>query len=121
IFMTTEDETGIANIVVWNHMFERYRRVVMTGKLVACQGKLQIEGTAPHQVIHVVAERLIDLSPLLASLREENVPVEQGSFEVPVAHADAVKHQVPRPDPRDPHPDPWSQPPVLDIRSRDFH
>ncbi len=121
IFMTTEDETGVANIVVWNHMFERYRRVVMTGKLVACQGKLQIEGTAPHQVIHIVAERLIDLSPLLSSLREENVPVEQASFEVPVAHADAVKHQVPRPDPRDPHPDPWSQPPVLDIRSRDFH
>jgi len=45
----------------------------MTAKLVACRGKLQIEGTPPHQVIHVVAERLVDLTPLLSSLREENV------------------------------------------------
>jgi error-prone DNA polymerase len=121
IFMTMEDETGIANIVVWHHMFERYRPVVMTAKLVACRGKLQIEGKPPHQVIHVVAEKLIDLTPMLSSLREENVPPEEASFEVPVAHADAVKHQVPRPDPRDPTPDPWNAEPILDIRSRDFH
>jgi error-prone DNA polymerase len=64
IFMTLEDETGIANIVVWRRVFERYRRVVMGAKLVECQGRVQREG----KVIHVVAERLIDLSPLLRQL-----------------------------------------------------
>jgi error-prone DNA polymerase len=121
IFMTMEDETGIANLVVWNHMFERFRRVVMTAKLVACRGKLQIEGTPPHQVIHIVAEELIDLTPLLSSLREENVPPEEASFDIPYARADEVMRHPPRPDPRTPSPDPWNADPILDIRSRDFH
>jgi hypothetical protein len=69
----------------------------------------------------VVAENLVDLTPMLSSLREENVPPEEASFEIPLSHADAVKHHPPRPDPRDPNPDPWGTPPVLDIRSRDFH
>src|SRR6201999_4199174 len=50
IFMTLEDETGIANLVVWSHMFEKFRKVIMTAKLVVCVGKLQIEGKPPHQV-----------------------------------------------------------------------
>jgi error-prone DNA polymerase len=117
IFMTMEDETGVANVVVWNHMFQVYRRVVMTAKLVACRGKLQIEGTPPHQVIHVVAEKLVDLTPMLSSLREENVPPEEASFEIPLSHADEVTRHPPRPDPRDPA----NATAVLDIRSRDFH
>jgi error-prone DNA polymerase len=116
-----EDETGVANVVVWNHMFQVYRRVVMTAKLVACRGKLQIEGTPPHQVVHVVAEKLVDLTPMLSSLREENVPPEEASFEIPLSHADEVTRHPPRPDPRDPAPNPWDAAPVLDIRSRDFH
>ena len=64
IFMTLEDETGIANIVVWRRVFERFRRVVMGAKLVQCEGRVQREG----EVIHVVAERLTDLSPLLKHL-----------------------------------------------------
>ncbi len=121
IFMTLEDETGIANLVVWSRMFQLHRRVIMTAKLVACRGKLQIEGKPPHQVIHVVAEKLTDLTPMLSSLREENVPPEEACFEIPHSHADAVKHHPPRPDSRDPSPDPWNAEPILDIRSRDFH
>jgi len=64
IFMTLEDETGIANLVVWRRVFERFRRVVMGAKLVQCEGRVQREG----EVIHVVAERLSDLSPLLKRL-----------------------------------------------------
>jgi error-prone DNA polymerase len=64
VFMTLEDETGIANLVVWNPIFERFRRIVMGARLVACRGRLQREG----EVIHVVAEHLEDLSPLLARL-----------------------------------------------------
>src|SRR5262249_50681099 len=64
IFMTLEDETGIANLVVWRRVFERFRRIVMGAKLVQCEGRVQREG----EVIHVVAERFTDLSPLLTRL-----------------------------------------------------
>ena len=64
VFMTIEDETGIANLIVWPTIFERFRRVVMGGRLVECFGRVQREG----EVIHVVADRLIDLSPLLMQL-----------------------------------------------------
>lgn len=128
IFMTLEDELGIVNVVVWSHLFEKARGVVMTAKLIGCEGRLQIEGQAPHQVIHVVAERLTDLSGLLQGLREDQVaPLENPQapdqpFRVPVARADEVVHHNTRPDPRDPAPPAhWDPPAVLDIRSRDFH
>jgi error-prone DNA polymerase len=61
-----EDETGIANLVVWPDAFERFRAEVMGATLMLCRGRLQREGL----VIHVVAERLVDLSPRLARLNE---------------------------------------------------
>jgi error-prone DNA polymerase len=64
IFMTLEDETGIANIVVWPKMFEQYRREVLGGRLVAIDGPVQSES----DVIHVIAERVHDFTPLLANL-----------------------------------------------------
>jgi error-prone DNA polymerase len=70
IFMTLEDETGIANLVVWIPVFERFRRAVMGARLLACSGRLQIQG----EVIHVVAERLRDWSPLLRRLGEDDGP-----------------------------------------------
>ncbi|MDZ4693471.1 error-prone DNA polymerase [Terricaulis sp.] len=66
IFMTLEDETGIANIVVWPKLFEQYRREVLGGRLVAIDGPVQKEGG----VIHVIAERVHDWNPLLAELSE---------------------------------------------------
>ncbi len=74
VFMTLEDETGIANLVVWIPVFERFRRIAMGARMVACSGKLQRQGEAPHEVIHVVAEQLVDLSPLLLQLRESRAP-----------------------------------------------
>jgi error-prone DNA polymerase len=67
IFMTLEDETGIANAIVWARVFERFRPVVLGARLVAVTGKLQNESG----VIHVVAERLEDLTPMLAALSED--------------------------------------------------
>jgi error-prone DNA polymerase len=64
IFMTLEDETGIANLVVWRKVFERFRPIVMGARLVQCDGSVQREG----EVIHVVTDRLTDLSPLLRRL-----------------------------------------------------
>jgi error-prone DNA polymerase len=64
IFMTLEDETGVANIVVWPPLFERYRKAVLTGSLLRVDGRVQRQG----QVIHVVAEHIDDLSPALTIL-----------------------------------------------------
>ncbi|MCP4382702.1 MAG: error-prone DNA polymerase [Hyphomicrobiales bacterium] len=64
IFMTIEDETDIANIIVWPKTFERFRPVVLGARLIAVTGRVQSESG----VIHVVSERLEDLTPMLATL-----------------------------------------------------
>ena len=64
VFLTLEDETGIANVIVWARIFEQFRRIVMTGRLVAVRGLVQKEGL----VIHVVAEELLDFSAELDRL-----------------------------------------------------
>jgi error-prone DNA polymerase len=66
IFATLEDETGVANAVVWPDVFTANRRVVMTAAFLVVSGRLQIASG----VIHVVAERFIDLSPRLAQLQD---------------------------------------------------
>ena len=66
IFMTLEDETDIANIIVWPKAFETNRRTVMTARFLAVRGRLQRAGL----VIHVVAESFVDLSAELPWLRD---------------------------------------------------
>ena len=61
IFVTLEDETGIANVVVWAKTFERFRRAVIAGRCLKVTGKLQRDG----DVVHVVAEKIDDISALL--------------------------------------------------------
>jgi error-prone DNA polymerase len=66
VFMTLEDETDIANIIVWPKVFEKNRRTVMTARFLAVRGVLQRAGL----VIHVVAESFVDLSADLPWLRD---------------------------------------------------
>jgi error-prone DNA polymerase len=66
MFITLEDETDVANLVVWPDLFEKHRRVVLGASMMAVRGRVQREG----DVIHVVAQRLDDLSSLLASVGE---------------------------------------------------
>jgi error-prone DNA polymerase len=69
VFITIEDETGIANAIVWPHVFERYRRVIMGSRMLRIEGRLQREGNPEDgQVIHIVAEHLVDCSALLDSV-----------------------------------------------------
>lgn len=63
-FITIEDETGSANMVVFRPLFDRYRRDILQAKLLMVAGKLQREG----EVIHVVAQQCTDLSALLQKL-----------------------------------------------------
>ena len=67
IFMTLEDETDIANAIVWPKIFERFRPVVLGARLVAVSGRMQSESG----VIHVIADRIEDLTPMLAALSED--------------------------------------------------
>jgi error-prone DNA polymerase len=64
IFATVEDETGIANIVIWPKIFDHYRRVVLGSRILGIRGKLQKESG----VVHVVAAHLTDLSLHLETL-----------------------------------------------------
>ena len=64
IFVTLEDETGIANVIVWPKVYERHRRAVISGRLLRVTGQLQNEGS----VRHLVAWRIEDLSHLLDRL-----------------------------------------------------
>ncbi|NQE63227.1 error-prone DNA polymerase [Caulobacter sp. RHG1] len=67
VFVTLEDETGVANAVVWKDRFEADRSVVMTASFLVVHGRVQkAEG-----VIHVVAEGFTDLSAHLSTLRDE--------------------------------------------------
>jgi error-prone DNA polymerase len=66
VFVTIEDETGIANLILWPPILERFRRAALGATLLGCAGKLQRD----QGVIHIVAERLTDLTPRLHTLRE---------------------------------------------------
>ena len=73
-FMTIEDETGFANLVVFESLFEKFRKEILQSRLIMVEGKLQIEG----EVIHVIVKRCYDFSKLLRSLtpaNNENLPL----------------------------------------------
>ena len=83
VFMTLEDETGVANIVIWKKVMEKHRKAVMGARLVKIIGEVQRAG----DVIHVVAHRLEDLTADLDELSDDELP------EV-VARADHIKSPV---------------------------
>jgi error-prone DNA polymerase len=66
VFLTLEDETGIANIVCWKDAFDANRRLVMSASFLVVHGQLQVAG----DVIHLVAERFTDLSAKLGEMRD---------------------------------------------------
>ena len=114
IFMTLEDETGAANIIVWPKAFERFRRTVLTAKMLIVNGRLQREGL----VIHVIADSLTDLTHRLADLAADAGPAID-----PLARAD--EGRSPRRDPRQDVAD-WQHATAIRQRpdfpgSRDFH
>jgi error-prone DNA polymerase len=91
MFITIEDETGVANLVVWVKVFEKYRRVVLGAGMIGVYGRIQREG----DVVHLVAHRLTDLSGELASVGERDA-----AFPLPHGRGDEFHHGVPAPDPR---------------------
>ena len=122
LFVTIEDETGVAQGILWPDRFEIYRRQVMSASMIAMRGRLQKEG----EVIHVICDRIIDHDEMLRS-------VGRRSFSVAPGRGDGATHGG-GPDPRDPTfpcgrtlgSPPYgtaNAPPddILPIRSHDFH
>ena len=109
MFVTLEDETGIANLVVWTKVFEQHRRIILSSGMIAVKGRIQREG----EVVHLVAHRITDLSAELASIGQRD-----GAFPLPHGRGDEFHHGSPTPDPR-------SQPPKVsrprDMYVRDLH
>jgi error-prone DNA polymerase len=73
-FMTIEDETGFANVVIFQNLFEKYRKEILQSRLIMVQGTLQIEG----EVIHVIVQKCYDFSKLLRQLtpsNNQNLPI----------------------------------------------
>ncbi|SFI40056.1 error-prone DNA polymerase [Albimonas pacifica] len=128
IFITLEDETGVANIVVWARVYETFRRQVIAGRLLRVTGRMQRDGA----VIHVVAETIEDLSPMLDDLARgaRDMPDPAGPVDEvrrPVHGAARGKAAAPPRDPRRDAPSPGSpaRHPRHQARklfpSRDFH
>jgi len=110
MFITIEDETGPANVVVWPSLFEKRRRVVLGSSMMAINGKIQREG----DVVHLVAQQLFDLSGDLSGLADRDIDVK-----IPTGRGDEFAHGSPgSPDSRD-RPKPVPQP--RDIFVRDLH
>jgi error-prone DNA polymerase len=65
VFVTLEDETGATNVIVWRDVGDRQRRELLGAKLLAVFGRIEREGP----VVHVLAGRLADLSPMLGDLK----------------------------------------------------
>ena len=73
-FITIEDETGVANLVVFQHLFEKYRKEILGARLLMVEGKLQREG----EVVHIIVQRCFDLTKMLRSLtkgEKEELPL----------------------------------------------
>jgi error-prone DNA polymerase len=89
MFITLEDETGHANLIVWPSVFEANRRLILSATMIGVHGLLQREG----EVTHVIARELTDFSELLRSVGA------RGSFPLPHGRGDEAKHGG-GPDPR---------------------
>lgn len=91
MFLTMEDETGAANVVVWVKVFDKFRRVLLSSSMLGVRGRIQREG----DVVHLVAHQLTDLSSELATVGNRDMPF-------PLSHGpgDEAHHGAPGLDPR---------------------
>lgn len=67
-FLTLEDEDGLVNVIVWRHIAERQRRVLLESRLLAVYGRVESD----HGVQHLIAERLENLNDVLGPVAAES-------------------------------------------------
>ena len=98
VFITLEDETGTANLVVWPDRFEQFRRTVISARLLGVTGTVQREGL----VVHVIADGLDDLTAELERLTDAAGPAAGSTTQPLRVHPRRMR-------------------PGLRVTSRDFH
>jgi len=103
-FVTIEDETGIANIIIWQRLFEEQRRIVLGAAMISVKGRVQREG----EVIHIISDRLEDMTPLLHSVAAMHFPHR-------VSPGDGANFGGPDPRHRP------TRDAIIEVRSRNFH
>jgi error-prone DNA polymerase len=91
MFITIEDETGVANLVIWPSLYERQRRIILAAGMIAVQGRVQREGEG----VHLVTNQLTDLSADLAGVGDRD-----SGFPLPHGRGDEFHHGSPGIDPR---------------------
>jgi len=111
-FITIEDETGIANLVVWPDLYEKQRRIVLTSAMLGIQGRVQREG----DVIHLICARLFDLTAMLGTLGERGTANVRNNSQDTGTHFGASQHLQEVPPPGLDRPDA-----LLRLKSRNFH
>ena len=116
MFLTIEDETGAANVVVWVKVFEKFRRVLLSSAMLGVRGRIQREG----EVVHLVAHELTDLSAELASVGNRDAP-----FPLPHGRGDEAHHGGSGIDPRGMPKtrdivDPYEHIDPIKVKTRDF-
>ena len=123
LFITIEDETGVANIILWPDRFEAQRTVVMSSAMISVRGTVQREG----EVIHVIAARIHDQTDLLRQIGDIELPRLTSPADVATGGGGPPDRGEPgwRPRPRSLYHPPFrtgcDPEDVIPIRSHDFH
>ncbi|KTE16908.1 error-prone DNA polymerase [Sphingopyxis sp. H115] len=100
LFVTIEDETGIANGILWPDRFDIYRRQVMAASMIAMRGRVQKEG----EIIHIICDRITDHDAMLRQVGRSSLSIAPG-------RGDGARNGG----------GPDSREPALRVRSHDFH
>jgi len=119
LFVTLEDESGIANLIVWSKVFEANRRILLGTSMLAVRAQVQREG----EVTHLIVQRVTDLSAELAS-----VGARGSAFPLPTGRGDGMRNgggPDPRENPKGLRPrdmvDPYGHIDELKVKARNFH
>jgi error-prone DNA polymerase len=80
MFITVEDDTGVANLIVWPSLFEERRRVILSAGMMGIRGRVQREG----EVIHVIVKEVEDLTGMLQGVAQREGG--QGDAADPAVH-----------------------------------
>ena len=93
LFITIEDETGVANAILWPDRFEAQRRIVLSASMIGIKGVVQREG----EIIHVITARMEDMTPLLHSVGERDFPHRTGPADGAKFSGPDARHTAKRP------------------------
>jgi len=122
LFITIEDESGVAQGIIWPDRFETFRRTVMSSSMVGLKGRLQKEG----EVIHIIIDQIEDLTPMLRQIGAMDFPHRAGRCDGVISPGSPDRSEpgwIPKPTAHfhRPFADGADPEDLVRIRSHDFH